>query len=408
MSPARADARIVALGGAGDMGRVAVRHVARMANVGRLTIADRDFERAAALAAEIGGGATEIVAARVDAADDAALRALLADADVVLNTTGPFYRFGPAVLDAAIATRTHYFDICDDWEPTIAMLGRDATAVAAGVTAVVGIGASPGASNLLAVLAARPLDEIHDLYTAWPVDVGDGAAAGEIGAGDGVPSAAVVHWMHQIAGRIRVASGGRLVDTAPLAPVELAFPGVGRGTAYTVGHPEPITLHANLGVRGASANVMVLSPGLLAYLRDIAGDIDAGNLSPEDAARLIGAPDAERGLRAERAAASIAGPGQLPPFFALAIGTRGGAVVRSGAMVLSFPPGMAAATGIPLAIGLEEWLAGRIPDAGVMAPGSALDPERFFAALAPHCRPALPPGDAMVAVASEVLGPGER
>lgn len=390
------------------MGRVAARHVSRLPRVTRLTIADLDGERAAALAAELGGGRTEVVAAPVDASDPAALQALLSDADAVLNTTGPFYRFGPAVLDAAIATHTHYFDICDDWEPTIAMLERDAAAAEAGVTAVIGVGASPGVSNLLAVLAARGFDEIRDLYTAWPVDIGDGATTQGLDATDAAPSAAVVHWMHQIAGRIRVVSEGRLVEAAPLTALDLAFPGSCRGTAYTVGNPEPITLGASLRVRGASANVMVLSPGLLAYLRGLGRDIDAGRLSPEAAARLISAPDPDRGLRAEQEAAGIAGPGRLPPFFALATGTRDGATIRSGAMVLAFPPGMAAATGIPLAIGLEEWLEGRIARVGVMAPEAAFDPDRFFVALAPHCRPALPPGDRMVRLASEPVADGER
>ena len=42
--------------------------------------------------------------------------------DIVINTTGPFFKFGLPILKAAIDTNTHYFDICDDWEPTEKML----------------------------------------------------------------------------------------------------------------------------------------------------------------------------------------------------------------------------------------------------------------------------------------------
>jgi len=52
----------------------------------------------------------------------------------------------------------HYLDINDDWESTEAMLAMDAAARGRGVTAVIGMGASPGISNLLARHAMRRLD----------------------------------------------------------------------------------------------------------------------------------------------------------------------------------------------------------------------------------------------------------
>ena len=57
------------------------------------------------------------------------------------------------MLRAAIRAGCHYVDVCDDWEPTLEMLALDTEARAAGVTAVIGLGASPGITNLLAVQA---------------------------------------------------------------------------------------------------------------------------------------------------------------------------------------------------------------------------------------------------------------
>ncbi|GAA5108266.1 hypothetical protein [Haloechinothrix salitolerans] len=71
------------------------------------------------------------------------------------------------MLSAAIATTTNYLDICDDWEPTLQMLELDGAARAAGVTAVIGMGASPGSSNLLALLAMNQCDTVDRVYTAW-------------------------------------------------------------------------------------------------------------------------------------------------------------------------------------------------------------------------------------------------
>ena len=56
---------------------------------------------------------------------------------------------------AAIEAGAHYLDICDDWEPTLDMLELGERARARGVTAVIGMGASPGLTNLLAMKAGK-------------------------------------------------------------------------------------------------------------------------------------------------------------------------------------------------------------------------------------------------------------
>src|SRR5918998_4906105 len=145
--------KVVALGGAGAMGIAAVRKAVQIGGIDEIVIADRD-DTAATLAAELDTTGVAVRARRVDVTDAAAMRAVLDDADVVMNTVGPYYRFGLGVLRAAIDTGTHYIDICDDWEPTLDMLELDVDARSAGVTAIIGMGASPGVSNLLAARAA--------------------------------------------------------------------------------------------------------------------------------------------------------------------------------------------------------------------------------------------------------------
>ncbi|ESV58613.1 saccharopine dehydrogenase family protein [Mycobacteroides abscessus MAB_082312_2258] len=172
--------KILALGGAGVMGAAAVRAALDVPGVEEIVVADRDLDAAEALVRRLGEGPVPTRAVCVDVTDEGALRAALEDVDLVLNTVGPYFRFGLTVLRTAIEARTHYLDICDDWEPTLQMLGLDETARAHGVCAVIGMGASPGISNLLAATAAAELDEVDDVYTAWPVDVGDrGADTGE-------------------------------------------------------------------------------------------------------------------------------------------------------------------------------------------------------------------------------------
>ncbi|MFE7590959.1 saccharopine dehydrogenase family protein [Kitasatospora sp. NPDC057512] len=385
--------KLLALGGAGAMGRVAARVAAALPGVHELVIADRDLDAARRAAAVLAAGSTVPVrAARVDVTDRPELHAVLADADAVLNTVGPYYRYGLDVLRAAIRTGTHYLDICDDWEPTVAMLELDGEARAAGVRAVLGMGASPGVSNLLAARAAARLDTLTDVYTAWPVDVGPqpGSSPADTGVRDpnGAVSAAAVHWMQQISGTVTAVEDGRLVRRPPLRPVVLDLPGGHRGTAYSVGHPEPVTLHRSLRPTGDAANLMVVSVGTAAYLDVLRDDLDAGRLTNETAAADLDRPSVRRTLRAAARAPRLRGPGTLPPFFAAAIGTRGGrpaAVLARLDGAEALLADMAEATGVPAGLGLAQLLDGTVESAGVHAPEEVIDGERFFADLARQC-----------------------
>ncbi|WP_433334559.1 saccharopine dehydrogenase family protein [Spirillospora sp. CA-294931] len=376
--------KVLALGGAGAMGAVAVREAAGLAGVTEIVVADRNLAAAERVASRIPGKGAVL---RVDVTDAAALRAALADADIVLNTVGPFYRFGVDVLRASIETRTDYLDICDDWEPTLDMLGLDAEARAAGVRAVVGMGASPGLSNLLAARAVNELDSLQDIYTAWQVEAPGAGREEQVLGPDGKPTAAVVHWMQQISGRIAVVEKGEVVHRPPLRPVTLCLPGDRTGTAYTVGHPEPVTLRRSYAPTGDAANLMIITTVTVAYVDALRRDIDAGRLTNEAAAAGLANPSLRRGLGAFFRSTRLKGPGSLPPFFAAATGTHRGEPRTVLAELVGdpdLPTDMAEATGIPLALGLAQFIDGTVNRPGVHPPETAMDADRVFRDLAPH------------------------
>ncbi|SKP76965.1 saccharopine dehydrogenase family protein [Mycobacteroides abscessus] len=388
--------KILALGGAGVMGAAAVRAALDVRGVEEIVVADRDLDAVEALVRRLGEGPVPTRAVCVDVTDEGALRAALEDVDLVLNTVGPYFRFGLTVLRTAIEARTHYLDICDDWEPTLQMLGLDETARAHGVCAVIGMGASPGISNLLAATAAAELDEVDDVYTAWPVDVGDrGADTGEksqlLGA-DGRPTAAATHWMEQASGMITGVGAGRLVEKRPLSPVSLELPAGRRGTAYSIGHPEPITMQRTLKPRGDALNLMVIKPWTVAYLDTLRRDMDAGRLSREEAAEAFAVPKFRRVLRSAYVALRLRGPGTLPPFFAAVTGERRGdrhAVLArlnlDGSQshpIRTALRDMARITGVPLALGMAQVIDGSGRRPGVHPPEAVIEPARFFADLA--------------------------
>ena len=153
MRPIPENPTVVILGGAGEMGRTAVSIISQFEQIGELIVADANEEEAKAVVSKnLENSKARMRAQFVDVTDSQELNSFLSGVTIVLNTVGPFYKYGVDVLTAAIASGCHYIDICDDWEPTIEMMGLDQDAQLNDVLAIIGMGASPGISNLLARL----------------------------------------------------------------------------------------------------------------------------------------------------------------------------------------------------------------------------------------------------------------
>jgi hypothetical protein len=197
--------RVLALGGCGEMGRFSVRTSLDFDFVDQIIIADLNAEKAKKLAQKCG---PKTSFAQIDIENKKSLAELLSETDIVLNTVGPYYRFGMQVLEACMEAGCHYLDINDDWEPTLEMLELDEKARGAGVSAIIGMGVSPGVSNLLAVMAISELDQVEDVYTGWNIEEATteppkgGFSPDMLKAPDYQPSAAVIHGIHQFTGKI--------------------------------------------------------------------------------------------------------------------------------------------------------------------------------------------------------------
>lgn len=100
-------------------------------------------------------------------------RELALDAALVANFAGPYESTAPAVLDACIDVGCDYLDACDDASATRALLERDEAARAAGIRALIGMGCSPGITNVLVRAAHDWLGAADEASLAWTVDVRD-------------------------------------------------------------------------------------------------------------------------------------------------------------------------------------------------------------------------------------------
>ncbi|MFW9798948.1 MAG: saccharopine dehydrogenase family protein, partial [Candidatus Thorarchaeota archaeon] len=170
-------ARIVVIGGCGSVGRIAVKTLASFDDFSEIVVADIDYEGAKSCAADVGEDRCSAV--EVDASDPKNIKEIVKGADVVLNVCGPFYKLGPIVLKAVIEAGINYVDVCDDFDATRLLLEMNDEAKEAGITALTGMGSSPGVSNLLAKFCADVLlDEVDsiDILHAHGGEPAEGAA----------------------------------------------------------------------------------------------------------------------------------------------------------------------------------------------------------------------------------------
>ncbi|WP_370185082.1 saccharopine dehydrogenase family protein [Rhodococcus wratislaviensis] len=355
------------VGGAGAMGQTVASTAAGFDEVTELVILDRDEDRAQALVNSLGSKAHCV---RFDATDDD-LTAHLGGVDAVVSTLGPFTIFGRPVLEAVLEAGCTYLDINDDWEPTVDVLKLDEAARKAGVTAVIGMGASPGVSNVLATRAVTELDEVHDLVTGW-------ALAGTTSPPSGAtPSAAAMHLVHQCTGTIQAVENGRSAQVRPLQLLRLDYPNLGPIDVRTVGHPEAITLPRRFPGLRRCVNVMAGPGWWFDRLATLMDQVDTGALSMHDAACTI-----ERGF-----AKPVDSPRTLhaPGLWAWARGLREGQQRTAAVGLNRWPPGeMAGATGIPAAVVLQMLLRREVSGPGVVTPEDVVPFDLLMERLDPY------------------------
>src|SRR5436309_8875228 len=144
---------VAVLGAAGTIAPAIVRDLAESDEVARMTLLDLDPERAGLVAAANGGGKADAVG--VDATDLDALARALEHAEVLVNSAS--YRVNLDAMRACLGAGCHYLDLGGLYWMTLEQLKLSAKFERAGLLAILGIGSSPGKTNLMAARALREL-----------------------------------------------------------------------------------------------------------------------------------------------------------------------------------------------------------------------------------------------------------
>jgi len=361
--------KVIILGGCGGMGRYASKTISSFNQIQMLTIADLNKEDAEEFANQLG---SQVKGIGLDINNKELLHETLRSFDIVVNTVGPFFRYGYEVLKTSLDANCHYIDICDDWEPTERMLELDHLAKERDLLAMLGMGASPGITNLLGAIAINELDKAETIYTGWSMD----EAKPEDISSQKQTNAAMIHGIEQISGKVKVFQDKKFQMTKPLKEIDINYPQRGNFKASIFGHPEAITFPKHYKNLQTSMNLVHGDRLTMTILRFINKLIALRLLSKEIAARFLD--------WLERSSSSKKPQQQnnLPEIYALAIGSKNNKLESVGVSYDGTPTrelSMGDATGLPLALGLKMFIEGDIPIKGVISPESeAIDHRKML------------------------------
>ena len=352
--------KVIILGACGGMGRHVAKSISSFSEIDNLTIADLNLKDAELLASQLG---PHIKGIKVDINDTESLLSILSHHDIVLNTVGPFFKFGYQVLQTSLEANCHYMDICDDWEPTEKMLELNNFAKEKNLLAILGLGASPGITNLLGRIAIDHLDMVHTIYTGWNLE----EAQPESVSSQKETNAAMIHGIEQITGKIKVFKDGKFQMVNPLKELEVSYPNIGNFSAFIFGHPEAITFPHHFKDLLNSVNLAHGNKSTIFVLKIIRKLINLKILTKKTAARFL------EWLEKQETSKKHVQANSLPEIYALAIGSKNGNEESVGVSLDGEPSReltMGEATGYPLSLGLKMFLNNEISESGVIAPES--------------------------------------
>ena len=100
--------KVLALGGSGGMGRYAVQSLYKHSKIKKIYVADINTDAAKDFSSNF---SDKVKGIGLDVTKHESLLEVMSQVDIVVNTTGPFFKFAEPILRASIETNCHYFDI---------------------------------------------------------------------------------------------------------------------------------------------------------------------------------------------------------------------------------------------------------------------------------------------------------
>jgi len=237
--------KIVILGGAGMMGAGTVKDLVSQQSEGvtQVTVADVSLDRAQKVVSALGD--PRLSAAAIDVTDRGAVVALLKDADICINGVPTLLGHQMDIFGHCLEAGVPYVDYGGLGIYTVKQKAFHDAWVKKGATAVLGLGADPGMSNVLCKAAAERLDSIDRIGLYW--------AATAIGPESPVlvPAYNEATLLAEYADHSKQFLNGRLEDVPPQSMKEtIVLPDPFGATEFMCSiHSEPLTVPFARGIK---------------------------------------------------------------------------------------------------------------------------------------------------------------
>ena len=371
--------RVIVLGGCGAVGSVVVKTLATQDAFSEVVIGDMNVTRANLLVEDY--SSDKLSVRQFDAGDSDSIISAIAGCDLVVNCVGPFYKTVELILATVIDEGINYLDICDDVDVTLNILDWSQKAEEKGVCALIGMGSSPGATNILAAFAANTLLEETDSIDIFH------AHGGEPFEGEGV----IGHRFHCMSIDIPMFLDGELKYVKYFEEDGIAlresfdFPILGEGVQlYPYPHPEQVTLPRYIKTKQVTNKGTVLPDAYYELTRDMCAlglnsrepiSVNGQSVVPYDfsVAHILKARDRmlkESNFGQQRGCVSI-----------VVKGKKSGKYREYRFHLASQSQALGEGTGLPAAMGAILMQQGKIKGAGVFPPEAIVNPLDFIALL---------------------------
>lgn len=145
--------------GAGVVGTLIAKYLANSPEISHVVLADVDAKKLSEAEDEI--SSDKISTQKVDASSYEEVSQAIKDNDLVINAALP--SFNLQIMDACLENKVHYVDLLTNRAVLDDQLKRNDEFKKKGLGAVLGMGVSPGITNLFARKAADQLDEVESI-----------------------------------------------------------------------------------------------------------------------------------------------------------------------------------------------------------------------------------------------------
>jgi len=223
--------------GAGGVGRVVVHKCVQNADIfGKIVLASRSIGRCEVIKGDLPDADIEITTVDADVTQEVIELIKACNADIVINVALPYQDL--TIMDACIATKTHYLDTANYEHPDEAKFEyklqweRDEKFKDAGIMGLLGSGFDPGATNVFCAYAQKHyFDEIHT------IDILD-CNAGDHGYAFATNFNPEIN-LREVSANGRYWENGEWIETKPMEIMQVwDYPEVGPKDSYLLYHEE--------------------------------------------------------------------------------------------------------------------------------------------------------------------------